>query len=135
MMRRWRTGLVVVVFAAAAVGLGWRWQVQTVDVVIINASGVAAQFSWQPQPFAELVTVAVGGCESKSMELRGGETWRFMSDRLDVDSSAASIPLFTREVAVEIWLAQDGSRRFVPAYPVDRPVGAPYPPGCVTQAG
>ena len=59
--------------------------------------------------------MAVGGCESKSIELRGGDTWRFMGNRLDVNSSAVDVPPFAREVAVEIWLAQDGSSGLIPA--------------------
>ncbi len=132
-----RPGVVLLAFALviASGWVGWRCQGQIVNVVIVNASGSVAQFSWQPRPFAEQVTMAVDGCESKSMELRGGDTWRFTSDRLDVDSSSVSVPLFTREVAVEIWLALDGSSRLVPAQVVDRQVDAPYPPGCVTPAG
>jgi hypothetical protein len=135
MMRRIGLVLLAIVLAVLAGGIGWRWQGQTLDVVIVNASGTVVQFSWQPRPFADQVTVAMGGCQSKSIQLRGGDTWRFTSDRLDVDSSSVSVPLLTRDVAVEIWLAPDGSSRLVPAYPDDRPVDAPYPTGCVTQAG
>ncbi len=135
MIRRWRVVLLVIVLAGAAGGVGWRWQGQTVNVVIVNASGAAAQFSWQPHLFADQATVAVGGCESKSIQLRGGATWRFVSCRLDMGSSTVNIPLSTREVAVGIWLAQDGSSRLVSAYPVDRPVDVPYPSGCVMQTG
>ncbi len=133
MTRRWRVVLLVIVLAGVVGWLGWRWQGQTVDVVIVNASGTAAQFSWQPQLFGELASVVVGGCESKRVQLRGGETWHFESDRLEANSSTVSIPLLTREVAVEIWLAPGGSSRLVPPYPVDGPFGAPYPSGCVTQ--
>jgi hypothetical protein len=100
-------------------------------VVIVNASGQAGQFSWQPQLQADTVDVPVGGCESKSFELLAGETWRFTSDRLEVTSSIVSVPLLVQEVAIELWLAPDGTSRLVSAYPVDGPVGAPIP-SCAT---
>ncbi|HEY4227281.1 MAG TPA: hypothetical protein VGM49_03000 [Candidatus Limnocylindrales bacterium] len=113
----------------------WRWYGQTVDVVIVNASGLPGQFSWQPQVFADEVTVDVGGCESKSIQLLAGERWQFDHDRIQARSAAVDVPLFGKEVAVEIWLGADGSSRLIAAHPIDGPMNAPYPPGCATQDG
>ena len=122
----------VAILVAVAVIIGgtfvaWRWVGQRVDVVMVNASGQLAQFTWQPQLFTEAVTVPVGGCESKSVQLLAGETWRFDSDSLAVDSARVTVPLFATDVAFEIWLNADGTSRVVPAYAVDGPVSAPYP--------
>jgi hypothetical protein len=129
-----RTLLVAALIAVIALGavawFGWRWAAQTVNLVIVNASGIPAQFSWQPQLFADEETITIGGCEGKSMELRAGERWHFVHDRLEMNSSVVDVPVFAREVAVEIWLAADGSSRYVPAYPVDAPINAPHPEGC-----
>lgn len=134
MIQRRRNVVLVIILLGAAGWFGWRWVAQTVDVAIVNASGATAQFSWQPQPFADPVTVIVGGCESKSVVLRAGESWRLEHDRLEVNSSIVDVPLFVRGVAIEIWLAPDGSSRLVSAYPVDHPVDAPAPSGCPPQA-
>jgi hypothetical protein len=126
-----RVRSLVVVIALVVIGaLVWRWQLQTVDVVIVNASGTEAQFSWQPQLFAQLATNAVGGCEAKSITLRAGETWRLEGDKLDIDSTAVNVPFFEPAVAAEVWLNADGSHRFVPAYPIHAAVSLPIPPGC-----
>ena len=130
MPRRWPIAVLLVVIGVAVAWLGWRWEVQTVDVVIVNASGLPGQFSWQPQVFADEVTVTIGGCESKSIQLRAGEHWRFDHDRLEMNSSVVDVPTFVREVAFEIWLDADGSSRTVPVHPVDGPVNAPIPSGC-----
>jgi hypothetical protein len=135
MIRRWRAVLLAVVLLGVVSGLAWRWQGQTVDLLIVNASPAGAEFSWQPRLFADLASAPIGACESKSIELRAGETWRFQNDQLDIGSSAFSIPLFDREVAIEIWIAPDGSSRLVSPYPVARALGAPYPSGCSTQPG
>ena len=124
---------VAVLLAVLVIGAGWlawRWQVQTVQVVIVNASGATARFSWQPRLFAADVAVDVGGCESKSIRLRAGDRWRFLSDRLDMNSSVVDVPVFAPEVAFEIWLQPDGSSRIVPVYQVEGPVPAPHPIGC-----
>jgi hypothetical protein len=119
------------IVALGAVGwFGWRWEVQTVNLVIVNASGITARLSWQPQLFANEAQATIGGCESTSIELRAGERWRLAHDRLDMNSSIVDMPLFTRMVAVEIWLAADGSSRYVPAYAVDDALDAPTPTGC-----
>jgi hypothetical protein len=127
--------LVVVVALVLICACVWRWQIQTVDVVIVNASGTQAQFSWQPRPFAEFVTVDMPGCASKSMNLLAGEAWQLQSRNLDIDSTAVDVPLFRPAVAVEIWLNGDGSHRFVPAYPNDTPKGAPAGIGCSSGNG
>lgn len=131
-MTRARGAFVGIVLLVVLGWLGWRWEIQTVNLVMVNASGIPAQFSWQPQLFAEEATVSIAGCESKSIELRAGERWRFTHDRLEMTSSVVDVPLFVSGVAVEIWLATDGSSRYVPAYPVDEPLNAPSPPGCAT---
>jgi hypothetical protein len=128
--RRWPLALLLVVLGAAAVWLGWRWGVQTVDVVIVNASGQPGQLSWQPRLFADEVTVTVGGCESKVIRLAAGEQWQFDHGRLEMHSSVVDVPPFAREVAFEIWLDADGSSRTVAVHAVDGPVDAPIPSGC-----
>jgi hypothetical protein len=133
MARRGRALVLVIAVVGFAGWLDWRWQGQLVDVVIVNASGTPAEFSWQPGLFAETATIPVAGCEAKSVELVAGASWRFVSDSLDVNSSSVNAPPFTRQVAVEIWLAPDGSSRLVSAHPIDRPIDAPYPSGCAAQ--
>jgi hypothetical protein len=132
-MSRRLIAVVAIVVLIGAASVGWRWAVQRVNVVIVNASGQVGQFSWQPQLFGNIVDVPVGGCESKSIELLAGETWRFTSDRIEVTSSVVSVPLLAQEVAFELWLAADGTSRLVPAYVVDGPMSAPAPP-CVTNS-
>jgi hypothetical protein len=130
MRSRWLAILLAVVALGAVSWAAWRWEIQKVNVVIVNASGAAATFSWQPRLFAADETVAIGGCESKSIELRAGARWRLAHDQLEMQAAIVEVPLLTPEVALEIWLATDGSSRYVPAYPVDAPVPAPYPAGC-----
>lgn len=125
--RRVIAAMAVAALVIGVVVAGWRWAGQRVDVVIVNASGREAQFTWQPQLFAETATVSVGGCESKSVVLLAGETWRFDSDILSVDSSSVAVPPTAVTSAFEIWLDRDGSGRTVPAHAVDVPVPAPYP--------
>jgi hypothetical protein len=122
--------LLVVLTLGAIAWFGWRWGVQTVNLVIVNASGLPAQLSWQPLLFAEEERVAIGGCESKSIVLRAGERWHLAHDRLEMNSSVVDVPLLAPDVAVEIWLAADGSSRYVPAYPIDAALNAPPPTGC-----
>jgi hypothetical protein len=131
--RHWRLAALLVVLASAAGWFGWRWFGQTVDVVIVNASGLPAQFSWQPQPFAEETTVAIGGCESKSMVLRAGEHWHIEHGRYEGTSNFVDVPLTAQLVAVEIWLDPDQSVRMIQAHPVDQPIDAPVPVGCATS--
>ena len=127
-MRKWWLLALVAVIAVGATGwLAWRWAIQTVDVVLVNESGVPGSFSWQPGPFAGEVTVALGGCESKSITLRAGERWHLVHKSVEMNSSAIEVPPFVAGVAIEVWIAADGSSRFVPPYEVDQPVGAPAP--------
>ena len=129
-----RTRLVAVVLAIVALSavawIGWRSEVQTVNLVVVNGSRTPVELTWQPQPFADDVEVIIGACESRSIELRAGMRWRLAHDRLDMNSSIVEVPPLTREVAVEVWLAADGSSRYVSAHPVDGAVDAPSPTGC-----
>lgn len=134
MIRRAGAVLLVLVLIGGLVWVAWRWQLQTVDVVIVNASGVEAEFTWQPQLFAAEASVVVRGCESKSIQLLAGEEWRLVADKLDISSSVVDVPLAARAVAVEVWLDPDGGSRLVRAYPVDGPVSAPDP-GCGSVPG
>lgn len=122
--------LVLVLTLSAIAWFGWRWELQSVNLLIVNASGAPAQLSWQPQLFADEASVSIGGCESKSIVLRAGERWHLAHDRLEMNSSVVDVPLLAPTVAVEIWLAADGSSRYVPAYPVDAALNAPSPEGC-----
>lgn len=131
MRRRWLTIFLVLIAVVGAGWLAWRWEIQTVNVVMVNASGLPATFSWQPQLFAGEETVPLGGCESKSVTLRAGERWRLDHDRLQMNSAAIEVPPFTTGVAIEIWIDADGSSRYVPPYAVDQPVPAPQP-DCAT---
>ena len=122
---------ILVVVAIGLIALGaWRLEIQRVNLVIVNQSGHAGQFSWQPSLFAALETIPVQGCESKSMTLRGGEDWRFEADNLDVNSNFLDRPWLTPMVALEIWIDPGGSSRIVGPRAVDAPVGAPYPSAC-----
>ena len=127
MNRRLIAAIAFVVLVASVGIVGWRWAGQSVDVVIVNASGQLAQFTWQPQLFAETVTVSVGGCESKSVVLLAGETWRLDSDIVTVDSSSVAVPLAAPMSAFEVWIDRDGTARTIPAHPVDGPIAAPIP--------
>jgi hypothetical protein len=128
-----RAILVVVVLLLLVAGAvaAWRWGIQRVNLVIVNQSGAAAQLTWQPSMFAAPVTFSVGGCESKSLDLGGGQSWRLEGDGLDINANAVDRPWLTRMVGFEIWLDPGGSSRINGPRPVDRRVDAPMPAGCV----
>ena len=131
MSRQWRLAALLVALVAAAGWFGWRWFGQTVDVVVVNASGLPARFSWQPQLFGEETTVSIDGCASKSIVLRAGEHWHIEHGRYEGTSNFVDVPLTAQLVAVEIWLDPDQSVRTIQAHPVDQPVDAPAPTGCL----
>ena len=120
----------VLLLVVATMIAAWRLDVQQVDLVIVNASGVGAQLSWQPMLFAAYETVTVGGCESKSIVLRGGEGWRLTADGLDINANAVDRPWFTRMIAFEIRLDPGGSSRVAGPRAIDGPLGAPSPEAC-----
>lgn len=127
MRRRSLLALGALVAIVAAGWLAWRWAIQTVDVVLVNESGVPGSFSWQPGLFAAEETVTLGGCESKSITLRAGERWHLLHNSVEMNSSAIEVPPLVSGIAIEVWIAPDGSSRFVPPYVVAQPVGAPAP--------
>jgi hypothetical protein len=108
----------------------WRLAVQRVNLVIVNQSGVEAQLTWQPSLFAVESTIRVGGCESRSMDLGGGQTWRLEADGLDINANAVDRPWLTPMVAFEIWLDAGGSSRINGPHAVSRPISAPNPSSC-----
>lgn len=122
----------VFVTAAVAVLVTWRLDAQTVNVVVVNSSRQPATLSFQPALFTDEVTSTIGGCSSSSIELRAGATWQLTADTFEIGSGSVEVPLLAREVAFEVWLNPDGSNRIVTAHPVERPVGAPYPPDCAS---
>ncbi|MEO8272454.1 MAG: hypothetical protein ABI620_00130 [Chloroflexota bacterium] len=130
MRMRWVRALLVAVVVIAAGWLTWRWAIQRVNVVIVNASGVPGSFSWQPNLFADEVSVSLGGCESKSIHLLAGERWHLVHESLEMNSAAIDMPLFTPAIAIEIWIDANGSSRFVPPYPIDGPVDLPIARDC-----
>jgi hypothetical protein len=122
--------LLGIVAVCTVAWVGWRWEAQRVNLLSVNASGTPAQLAWQPQLFAGEAAEVIDACESTSIELHAGARWHVVHDRLEMSSAVVDVPLFTREVAVEIWLAADGSSRYVPAYPVDEALDAPPPRHC-----
>lgn len=130
MLKRAVLGLVVIAVIAASGWAAWRWQVQTVGIVLVNESARDAEFTWQTWPLGEESVSTVGSCAARSVRLPAGATWELHADGLDVRSAAFDIPLEEQEVAVEIWLERDGSSWLVPPYPVSGPVNAPIPQGC-----
>jgi hypothetical protein len=130
MLKRVLLGLVVIAAIAASGWAAWRWQVQTVAIVIVNESARDAEFTWQSWPLADEVVSTVGSCAARSVRLPAGATWGLHADGLDVRSAAFDIPLQEQEMALEIWLEPDGSSRLLPPYPVSGPVSAPIPQGC-----
>jgi hypothetical protein len=128
-MRRWLRLVAVVIAMSGFLFAQWRLN-QTVNVVVVNASGQPIEFSWQPHPFGQLVSVTRNGCETSSMDLRAGETWRVTNAAGEIiaGSASVSVPLFAPRVAVEVWLYRDGMIRTVPVHETSGPVGAPYPP-------
>jgi hypothetical protein len=133
MLKRVVVGLIVIAAVATSAWVSWRWQVQTVDVVIVNASGGEVDVTWQSWPLAEQALVSVGACESRTLRLHAGATWRLHADGLEVSSAAFEIPLQERAAALEIWLEPDGSSRLVLPYPVTGTVVAPAPNGCGSE--
>jgi hypothetical protein len=123
--------IVLVMASAALVALviGQSWiNGHTVDLVVVNASGLPVEISWQPAPGATTESQLDEGCASHSLPLSRGASWQVARDGdVILDSSGASLPLFPALVAVEVWLYPDGSVRIVPPHEVGRLVDAPYP--------
>jgi hypothetical protein len=130
MRKRLLVALVLIVAVAASGWVAWRWQVQAVDIVIVNESEGVADFRWQSWPLADEAVGSVGACEARVVRLSAGATWQLHAEGLEVRSAAFDIPLQAQAVALEIWLEPDGSSRLVPPYTVTGPVSAPVPNGC-----
>ena len=119
--------LVVVAFVAVA---GWRIAIQRVNLVIVNQSGVEATLTWEPSLFAARQSVPISGCESKSLDLGGGQYWRLESDTLDINARFVDRPWRAPMIKFEIWLDPGGGSRIVGPDPTDRRVDAPAPTAC-----
>lgn len=125
-----RRVLALVVIAGVAVVVGAQMWINghTVNLVVVNASGLPVEIAWQPGPGAPMTSEIEPGCSSTSMPLSRGSSWRVsQDDQVVLDSSSAALPVFDPLVAVEVWLDADGSIRIVPARPVGRLIDAPYP--------
>jgi hypothetical protein len=128
-MRRRRAALIFAVAVLLADVLAQSWvNGHTVNLVVVNASGKPVEISWQPAASASTASELDAGCASHSLPLSRGQSWRVSQDgNVVLDSSSASLPLFSSLVAVEVWLDVDRSVRIVPAHDVARLVDAPYP--------
>jgi hypothetical protein len=128
-MSKRRVALIVAVVVLLADVIAQSWiNGHTVNLVVVNASGEPVEISWQPAPGAGITSQVDGGCESHSLPLSRGSSWRVARDGdVVLDSSSASLPLLSPLVAVEVWLDPDGSVRIVPAHDVARLIDAPYP--------
>jgi hypothetical protein len=133
-MTRTRRALVatsfVLVAALAIAYAGWWWGARRVNVLVVNASSHPVEYLWQPAPFAEMTGVTKGGCEAMSNVVAAGAKWLVRRDddaAPILESSQVSVPPLARLVAVEVYLAADGSTRVVPAHEVAAPLDAPYP--------
>ena len=121
--------LIVVVGVLLADVLAQSWlNGHTVDLVVVNASGQPVEILWQPAPGATTISQVDGGCESHSLPLSRGSSWQVVRDgQVVLDASAASLPMLSSLVAVEVWFDPGGPVRIVPAHDVARLVDAPYP--------
>lgn len=128
-LRAVAAGAAVLLVALVAV-VAWRWAIQRVNLVIVNQSGAEARLTWQPSLFATPTTITIGGCESTSMDLGGGQHWRLEADALDINANFVDRPWLTSMVEFEIWIDPGGGSRIVGPRAVDHPVGAPAPSGC-----
>ena len=128
-MRRRRMVLIAAAIIVVAGGLAQALvNSQTVNLVVVNASGKPVDIAWQPSFGAATVSAPKGGCESTSMQLARGESWTVSRDGVPVlDASTAGLPLVAPMVAVEVWLDPDGSVRIVPPHEIARPVDSPIP--------
>lgn len=127
---RWRriaVSAAVLVLIGTALVQGWV-NSHTVDLIVVNASGRPVEVSWQPTPFAALVSLTDPGCNSRSMPVSRGTSWVVARDgQTLLDSSSANLPLLSSLVAVEIWLDPNGSVRIVGPHEVAALVDAPSP--------
>jgi hypothetical protein len=128
--RRWPASLLVAILVVLLAVAAWRLAIQRVNLVIVNQSGFDAVLTWQPTLFAPEVTMPIDGCESKSMDLGGGQAWRLQANGLDINANAIERAWLTRMVAFEIWLEPGGSSRTEGPSSVERPVTAPVPDRC-----
>jgi hypothetical protein len=125
--RRTRLLLAVVASVLAVAGY-WHVYGQEVEVLLINESGRPLTFSWQPSPFLDEVSVLRNGCESGSLVLHRGQSWRLeWGDGVIANSLTAVMPPFARLVVVEIRIDRSGSVLVSPPLAVDAPVGAQVP--------
>lgn len=128
-MSRRRLALVAAVAVLLAASLAQSWiNSHTVNLVVVNASGMPVEISWQPAPGAPSELKVSPGCASHSLELSRGTSWQVARDGDTLlDSATAGLPLLDSLVAVEVWLEPDGSVRIVPPHVVADRVGAPHP--------
>jgi hypothetical protein len=124
-----RLALVVAVSVLLADVLAQSWiNGQTVNLVVVNASGTPVEISWQPAPGAPTAFEVDPGCASHSLSISRGASWQVARDGETIlDSTTAGLPLLASLVAVEVWLEPDGSVRIVPPHAIGRLVDAPYP--------
>ena len=135
-MSKRRIVLIAVLGVLLADVLGQSWlNGHTVDLVVVNTSGQPVEIRWQPAPGAATISQASGGCESHSLPLSRGSSWQVLRDgQVVLDSAAASLPVLSSLVAVEVWFDPGGSVRIVPAHDVARLVDAPTP-NCQNGSG
>ena len=106
----------------------WHVYGQEVEVLLVNESGRPLTFSWQPGPFLDEASVIRNGCESGSLVLLGGESWKLeWGDGLIASSSTTAMPPFARLVVVEIRIDRSGSVVVSPPLAIGAPLGAQVP--------
>lgn len=129
MTRRRLVAIAIATMLVVAIVAGQWWlNGHTVDLVVVNASGRPVEIAWEPAPGAPMSSEVDAGCSSSSLPLSRGSAWRVSVDGdVVIDSAAAALPIFEPLVAVEVWLAKDGSIRIVPAHAISKLVDAPYP--------
>ena len=119
------------IIAIAVLALAtWRLAVQRVNLVIVNASGAEAQLTWQPVLLAAEEALAVGGCESTSLSLAGGQHWRLQATSLDINANFVDRSWQASMVRFVIWLEPGGGSRIEGPTAVDRAAPVPNPEAC-----
>jgi hypothetical protein len=101
------------------------------NLLIVDASGMRTELTWQPTlATPDLATATMGGCESHSLNLDPGQAWSVSRDGVVLAGSDTLRPAaWSGMIAIEVHLLPDGSVSALSPRSVTQEQDAPDP-GC-----